>query len=120
MAIELVTLIDPGGKGLLNQSDRYWLVFGVQATVPPQDNLPLPGTSTVAIGLLEDATGNALDYLELEIAGAQETSTTSGVYGFTFAVLRAHHLIVPPGYYLASFGRALAYQGTLEELSILM
>lgn len=120
MPIEVITLVDPGGYGVLNQSDRYWLIRDIADNPPLVDDQALPSTVQVLNGILRDAVYNILGVMIVTDITAQQTSATSGVYGFAAVAIRAPYVLVPPGYYFGGFSRCLAYQGTLEELSVMM
>ena len=119
MAIEVITLIDPGGNGLLNNSDRYWLIFDV-AVNALNTSVVLGETVLSNVGVMRDQAGNMLGALIFEALVSNQTSATSGLYAFTQYAYRNRCMLVPPGYQFGNFVRCLAYQGTLEELSPLM
>ena len=120
MAIELITLVDPGGGGLINKSGLYWVIRSISAVLTLTDGLSLPGSYTAEYGIVEDPSGNVVSSLESVSQCAQQTSATSGVYGFSAVSFTVPYVLVLPGYSFRSFGRAIAYQGTFEELAPLM
>ena len=92
----------------INESEEFVRILAIY-------NIPTGTTTTTGSGNLFDQAGNPVcDY----IVWLQFVGTNSTAYPFaTSGTDRANViLIIPPGWKFANFGRAIAVQGSLEEV----
>jgi hypothetical protein len=73
------------------------------------------GGGGVGAGFLYDPAGNGVAYLEL-FSGTEATEATAYPYAFSAGWSANQIIIVPPGWSFRVFGRAIAVQGSLDEV----
>jgi hypothetical protein len=73
------------------------------------------GGGAVGVGYLYDQVGNGVAYLEL-FSATEATEATAYPYAFSAGWSASQIIIVPPGWSFRVFGRAIAVQGSLEEV----
>jgi hypothetical protein len=73
------------------------------------------GAGSYGTGDLFDPNGNGLGTVEL-ITGSEATEATAYPYAFSAGWTVSQIMIVPPGWTFTNFGRALAVQGSLDEV----
>jgi hypothetical protein len=107
MALKFLYLVnDP----FINQSEEFVRILTLVRT-PSFSG----GAGTYAIGELFDPNGYGVGQVEF-ITGSQATEATAYPYTFAAGLSASQIVIVPPGWTFENFGRALAVQGTLEEV----
>jgi len=81
------------------------------------NNIPFVGSSggVGGNGNLFDQAGNGVATM-LEIEGEVYTEATAYPYAFANSYQASQIMIVPPGWTFKNFGRAIAVQGSLEEV----
>jgi len=78
---------------------------------------PLPGAGTgySANGQLTDPSGNTVAFFSI-MNMLLNTEATAYPYTFTDSFHGPQIIIIPPGWSFSGFGRAIAVQGSLEEV----
>ena len=74
-----------------------------------------PGNVYGGWGILEDPNGNIVTYMNGIIAN-DFTEATAYPYAYSFDFSSGQIIIVPPGWTFRAFSRAIAVQGSLEEV----
>jgi hypothetical protein len=107
MALKFLYLVnDP----FVNQSEDFVRILLIVRT-PSFSG----GAGTYLLGELFDQNGYGVGALEF-ITGSQATEATAYPYAFSVGWTASQIVLVPPGWTFENFGRALAVQGTLEEV----
>jgi hypothetical protein len=94
----------------VNTSEEFVRILSMQ-------NFPTitSGGGGQASGTLVDPSGNSVGILEFA-TGTVATEATAYPYGFSAGWSASQIIIVPPGWSFKSFIRAVAVQGSLEEV----
>jgi chitinase len=94
----------------VNQSEEFVRILAVE-------NYPTfpSGGGAVGVGYLYDSNNVGVAYMEL-FSSTQATEATAYPYAFSAGWSASQIIIVPPGWSFRLFTRAIAVQGTLEEV----
>jgi len=94
----------------INQSGEFVRIL----TISNSPAFPV-GTGARAVGFLNDENGNLAGYFQF-IVNELGTEATAYPYAFSSGWSSNMIILVPPGWSFSGFGRAIAIQGSLEEV----